>query len=54
MAEEKVIKYAELSADCEISVTEALRRYFSGQSTPAAEKQPDDNSQRRKEDDTDH
>ena len=53
MEEKKVIKYAELSADCEISVTEALRRYFSGQPTPAAEKQPEE-TQRRKEDDTDH
>ncbi len=53
MAEEKVIKYAELSADCEISVTEALRRFFGGQAAPITPEQ-EDQSQRRKEDDTDN
>ena len=56
MAEQKVIKYAELSAECDISVTEALRRYFVGQAPaqPVEATKPEENAQRRKEDDSDH
>ena len=56
MTEHKTIKYAELTAECDISVTEALRRFFGGQPAPvraeSAEK-PENDGQGRKEDDGD-
>lgn len=54
MAEQKTIKYAELTAECDISVTEALRRFFGGNPAPVraeVPEKPENDGKRRKEDD---
>ena len=54
MAEQKTIKYAELTAECDISVTEALRRFFGDNPAPVraeVPEKPENDGKRRKEDD---